>query len=89
MNGRILTLVSLNLNIASYVHIIEPQWNPAVEDQAVARALRLGQTKQITIFRYIIQGTVEEVSCHTHDVLYLQLLINNRTLSPINYERRS
>ncbi|KAF3765676.1 hypothetical protein M406DRAFT_257710 [Cryphonectria parasitica EP155] len=52
--------LGLNLTAASSVHIVEPQWNPSVEEQAVARALRMGQTKEVTIFRYIINGTVEQ-----------------------------
>ncbi|KIL93375.1 hypothetical protein FAVG1_03355 [Fusarium avenaceum] len=42
------------------VHIVEPQWNPSVEEQAVARALRMGQTKEVKIFRYVMKSTVEE-----------------------------
>ncbi|KAK7414839.1 hypothetical protein QQX98_006354, partial [Neonectria punicea] len=52
--------VGLNLTVANVVHIVEPQWNPSVEEQAVARALRMGQTREVTIFRYIMKGTVEE-----------------------------
>ncbi|CAJ0548932.1 Ff.00g025450.m01.CDS01 [Fusarium sp. VM40] len=52
--------VGLNLTAASVVHIVEPQWNPSVEEQAVARALRMGQTKEVKIFRYVMRGTVEE-----------------------------
>ncbi|KAL2680539.1 hypothetical protein Neosp_008141 [[Neocosmospora] mangrovei] len=52
--------VGLNLTVANVVHIVEPQWNPSVEAQAVARALRMGQQKAVTIYRYIMKGTVEE-----------------------------
>ncbi|RYP79053.1 hypothetical protein DL771_000031 [Monosporascus sp. 5C6A] len=52
--------VGLNLTVANRVHIVEPQWNPSVEEQAVARALRFGQTKEVAIFRYVIKGTVEQ-----------------------------
>ncbi|KAF5004201.1 hypothetical protein FDECE_9283 [Fusarium decemcellulare] len=52
--------VGLNLTVANVVHIVEPQWNPSVEEQAVARALRMGQTKHVKIFRYIMKGTIEE-----------------------------
>ncbi|KAK0639572.1 P-loop containing nucleoside triphosphate hydrolase protein, partial [Cercophora newfieldiana] len=52
--------VGLNLTVASHVHIVEPQWNPSVEEQAVARAVRMGQTKRVTIFRYIVEDSVEE-----------------------------
>ncbi|KAF4454892.1 hypothetical protein F53441_2685 [Fusarium austroafricanum] len=50
----------LNLTAANIVHIVEPQWNPSTEDQAVARALRTGQTKQVKVFRYIMKSTIEE-----------------------------
>ncbi|PVI03078.1 hypothetical protein DM02DRAFT_588373 [Periconia macrospinosa] len=52
--------VGLNLTLASCVYILEPQWNPFVESQAVGRALRLGQQKQVTVIRYILKDTIEE-----------------------------
>ncbi|KAI0976951.1 P-loop containing nucleoside triphosphate hydrolase protein, partial [Xylaria arbuscula] len=52
--------VGLNLTIANKVHLVEPQWNPAVEEQAVARALRMGQTREVTVFRYMVENTVEQ-----------------------------
>jgi SWI/SNF-related matrix-associated actin-dependent regulator of chromatin subfamily A3 len=55
-------LYRLNLTVATRVHIQEPQWNPSVEKQAIGRVLRLGQNNQITIIRYIMNGTVEEVT---------------------------
>ncbi|XXG98291.1 myosin II light chain [Hypoxylon texense] len=51
--------VGLNLTVANQVHIVEPQWNPSVEEQAVARALRMGQTREVTIVRYVMEKTVE------------------------------
>jgi len=57
-------LCSLNLAVANTVHIFEPQWNPMVESQAVARVVRLGQKKPVSIIRYIIRGTVEQASYH-------------------------
>ncbi|KAL0253342.1 hypothetical protein SLS55_010318 [Diplodia seriata] len=50
----------LNLTAASRIHIVEPQWNPSVESQAIGRAVRLGQTKNVTVTRYIMKNTVEE-----------------------------
>ncbi|EYB33485.1 hypothetical protein FG05_30075 [Fusarium graminearum] len=52
--------VGLTLTVATQVHIIEPQWNPSVEEQAIARALRMGQSKSVKVFRYIMRNTVEE-----------------------------
>lgn len=57
-----LRLTSLNLTVANQVHIVEPQWNPSVEEQAVARAVRMGQKREVTIYRYVLQNTVEQVS---------------------------
>jgi SNF2 family DNA or RNA helicase len=52
--------VGLNLTAASYVFIMDPWWNPAVEQQAVDRAHRIGQKNQLTVYRPLIQGSVEE-----------------------------
>lgn len=52
--------VGLNLTKASYVFHLEPWWNPAVENQASDRAHRLGQTKAVQIFRYIMHESLEE-----------------------------
>lgn len=51
----------LNLTAASRIFIMEPQWNPSVEKQAIARAIRLRQEEKVQVTRYIIKGTVEEV----------------------------
>jgi SNF2 family DNA or RNA helicase len=52
--------VGLNLVKASYIFHIEPWWNPAVENQATDRAHRIGQTKAVQVYRYIIRDSVEE-----------------------------
>ncbi|KAH8812889.1 SNF2 family N-terminal domain-containing protein [Xylogone sp. PMI_703] len=52
--------VGLNLAVANCVYILEPQWNPMVESQAIARVSRLGQKKKVLVVRYIMKGTVEE-----------------------------
>lgn len=52
--------VGLNLTAANTVFLLDPWWNPAAEDQAVARIHRLGQTKPVNIIRLIAKGTVEE-----------------------------
>jgi len=51
-----------NLSVASRVHILEPQWNPSVEDQAIGRVLRLGQDKKVCVIRYIMTATIEKAS---------------------------
>jgi SNF2 family DNA or RNA helicase len=52
--------VGLNLTQASYVVIMDPWWNPAVEAQAIDRAHRMGQKKPVTVYRPIIRGSLEE-----------------------------
>ncbi|KAI8960796.1 SNF2 family N-terminal domain-containing protein [Daldinia sp. FL1419] len=50
----------LNLTAATQVIILEPFWNPFVEEQAVDRAHRIGQKKEVTVHRIVIDGTVED-----------------------------
>jgi SNF2 family DNA or RNA helicase len=52
--------LGLNLTAADYVFLLDPWWNPAVEAQAIDRAHRVGQTKQVFAYRLIVRGTVEE-----------------------------
>ena len=56
----------LTLTAADYVIHLDPWWNPAVEDQASDRAHRLGQTRPVTVYRLIAQGTVEEKMLSLH-----------------------
>ena len=50
----------LNLTAADYVVICDPWWNPAVEDQAVSRAHRMGQRRPVTVYRLVVDGSIEE-----------------------------
>ncbi len=52
--------VGLNLTAADYVFIIDPWWNPAVEEQAINRTHRIGQDKKVLVYRFISSETVEE-----------------------------
>lgn len=52
--------VGLNLVEADYVFILDPWWNPAVEQQAIDRTHRIGQTRNVFIYKFITKGTVEE-----------------------------
>lgn len=52
--------VGLNLTAADYVYIVDPWWNPAVEQQAIDRTHRIGQTKNIFAYRMICKDTIEE-----------------------------
>jgi SNF2 family DNA or RNA helicase len=52
--------VGLNLTAADTVIIFDPWWNPAVEEQAIDRAHRIGQDKAVFVYRLVAAGTVEE-----------------------------
>ncbi|WP_140937295.1 DEAD/DEAH box helicase [Sphingobacterium lumbrici] len=52
--------VGLNLTEADYVFILDPWWNPAVEQQAIDRTHRIGQTQNVFIYKFISKDTVEE-----------------------------
>ncbi|KAF8499268.1 P-loop containing nucleoside triphosphate hydrolase protein [Russula emetica] len=51
--------VGLNLTAAQRVYLMDPYWNPAVENQAVDRIHRLGQTKPVTTVKLIIENSIE------------------------------
>ncbi|WP_428305241.1 DEAD/DEAH box helicase [Lacipirellula sp.] len=52
--------VGLNLQFASYVFLFDRWWNPAVEDQAINRAHRIGAAGPVTVTRFLASGTIEE-----------------------------
>ncbi|NQU87192.1 MAG: DEAD/DEAH box helicase [Mariniphaga sp.] len=52
--------VGLNLVEADYVFIIDPWWNPASEIQAISRAHRIGQDKNVFVFRFITEDSIEQ-----------------------------
>lgn len=52
--------MGLNLTAADYVYLVDPWWNPAVEQQAIDRTHRIGQTKNIFAYRLICKDSVEE-----------------------------
>src|SRR5262249_58547103 len=51
--------VGLNLQFASHVFLFDRWWNPAVEDQAINRAHRIGQTLPVTVRRFVVENTIE------------------------------
>lgn len=51
---------------------MEPQWNPSLEEQALARVHRIGQTKEVTTVRFIMEDTIETVSLISHQCLILE-----------------
>ena len=52
--------VGLNLTEADYVYLVDPWWNPAVENQAIDRCHRMGQDKKVVAVRLICPDTIEE-----------------------------
>ncbi|KAF7847928.1 hypothetical protein BT93_L2443 [Corymbia citriodora subsp. variegata] len=52
--------VGLNLTAASHVFLMDPWWNPAVEEQAIMRIHRIGQKRAVSVRRFIVKDTVEE-----------------------------
>jgi len=52
--------VGLNLTVARRVYLMEPFWNPAVENQAIDRIHRLGQTRDVQTVRFVIEKSIEE-----------------------------
>ncbi len=66
-SGAAVMLVSLKaagtgitLHAADYVFLLDPWWNPAVEDQAIDRVHRIGQTNTVFVYRMVTAGTIEE-----------------------------
>jgi superfamily II DNA or RNA helicase len=51
---------ALNLTAADHVFLLDPWWNPAVEDQAADRTHRIGQTRPVMVYRLVAADTVEE-----------------------------
>lgn len=51
--------VGLNLVAANKVFLMDPWWNPGVEEQAIERVHRIGQTKEVEIIRFIMDKTIE------------------------------
>ncbi|XP_022028565.1 ATP-dependent helicase rhp16 [Helianthus annuus] len=58
--------VALNLTVASHVFLMDPWWNPAVEQQAQDRVYRIGQYKPIRVVKFVIEDTIEK------DILEMQ-----------------
>ncbi len=50
----------LNLTEADYVYLLDPWWNPATEAQAIDRTHRIGQTRNVMVFRMVSENTIEE-----------------------------
>ena len=58
----------LNLQHFSEIYFVSPHWNPAVEDQAIARCHRIGQTEEIKVYRFNMVGFDEDRESQTIDI---------------------
>ncbi|MGZ9033827.1 MAG: helicase-related protein [Rhodospirillales bacterium] len=58
--------LGLNLTAADYVIHLDPWWNPAVEDQASDRAHRIGQQLPVTVYRLIVDDSIEQKILRLH-----------------------
>ena len=79
--------VGLNLTAADYVIHLDPWWNPAVEQQASDRAHRIGQTRPVTIYRLVLQGSIEEqiLSLHGQKRELIDSMLSEReTAKPVS-----
>ena len=52
---------SLDLTAGSRVYLLEPHWNPMIEEQALCRVHRVGQERNVTTIRYLMRDSFEEV----------------------------
>ncbi len=70
--------VGLNLQFCRYVYLFDRWWNPAVEDQAINRAHRIGAAGSVTVTRMIMAGTIEQ---RIHEILEAKRELFNEILS--------
>jgi SNF2-related domain/Helicase conserved C-terminal domain len=83
----------LNLTAASYVVLFDPWWNPAVENQAIDRTHRIGQTSKVMAYRLLIKNSIEEKirklqkqkSALAEDVLGEERFAQSLTLNDLHY----
>ena len=59
--------VGLNLTAADYVFLLDPWWNKAAEEQAIARSHRIGQHHPVFVYRFIAEGTLEQQILNIQD----------------------
>lgn len=74
--------LGLNLTKADYVFLLDPWWNPAVEQQAIDRAHRIGQENKVFTYKFISKNTVEEkiISLQKHKIrLATELITTEET----------
>lgn len=78
----------LNLTSADYVFLLDPWWNPAVEQQALSRAHRMGQEKNVFVYRFIAKDTIEEkiLKLQEKKMQLADIFVNNNAIKGINKE---
>ena len=59
--------VGLNLVAANHVFLVDPWWNPAIEEQAIQRVHRIGQTKDVFVTRLICNKSIEQRVLQLHE----------------------
>lgn len=75
--------MGLNLTAADFVFLLDPWWNPAVEQQAINRTHRIGQDKKVISYKFITEESIEEKIMAMQDKK--KDLFNNY----INYKNKS
>ena len=81
--------VGLNLTEADYVFLLDPWWNPAVEQQAISRAHRIGQFKNVIAYKFITKDSIEEkiLKLQEHKLQLAETFVpSNNPLKDINKE---
>lgn len=80
--------VGLNLTAADFVFILDPWWNPAVEQQAINRTHRIGQDKKVISYKFITQSTIEEkiLALQQKKTDLFNTIINNKTIKSFSEE---
>ena len=75
--------VGLDLTAADRAYLMEPQWNPTVENQAFARIHRMGQTKPVTTIRFIMNRSYEEhvIEVQKQKKTFSDFLLNGKRLN--------
>src|SRR5690606_7590986 len=51
--------VGLNIQAASIVILCEPQWKPSIEEQAISRAYRMGQSRNVVVYRLLTENSID------------------------------
>jgi SNF2 family DNA or RNA helicase len=71
----------------SEIYFISPHWNPCVEDQAVARCHRIGQTRPVEVFKFVMNGFTKDLNAEI-DPITLEKYINKIQIKKRNISRQ-